>query len=807
MAVVSMVVGAVTDDGATFVAKVDGGGPVQVAVADNATMDDATLFGPIAVDAQGVAKVSATGLDPDTALWWQTFDDGDSSVSSTGRFRTLPAAGTAASFTVGLSGDAGLAPVYPGSGSELAPDRVSNHTIFTTIRQRALDEDWSMFAHLGDLHYYDLGSGSHGIVGGGSLANYRTAYDDVLAQSRQAALYRDVAWHYQWDDHDYGPNNSDGTLATKANALQVYGERVPHYTLGGIDGIYQSWQVGRVQFVALDTRYNRSPNSDPDGPSKTMLGSPQKTWLEGILSMSTAQALVVLSPTPWNGAADDTWAGFATERDELVALFDAYGWLGRMVMVQADRHALGLTGGGTNDHGAFPLLQAAALDASPSAPLSTERFDIVPDTPGRAQYGTIEVTDLGAQILIRLAAWRETTELGSYTLTVVLETPTQVGSAQVNEFAPLITGTHRPVFEARLLTTYQEGDDPTGDDVPILDGTVRYDATTEVLGLLKMRTQGTNPTTGQSWFPRRASSDLAPYGNELFVRRGVDKGDEILWSPLGYFRIEDSEQDDDPEAPIRLSGSDRMAGIVEADVLNPQVFAATRPVSSVFESLVTEVYPDATVVFDDSSGAEPIGRQLVVDDSRYEPLLELADGLGKVFYVDGEGRFRVESAPDDDTIAWRVVAGRGGVLLRSSRRLSRRGGFNAVIVDGEGGGTASPARGVAVDNGPNSPTRFGSRYGQVVHQVSIPSVTTEVQAQAAAREILRRNLGAHYSADFGSIVNPALRPRMVLWVEQRNGDGERHAVETLTIPLVADAAMVGTTRERTLVSIGSQVVN
>lgn len=800
-----MVVGGTTPEGATFVAKVDGGGPVRVAVADNGSMSAPVFTASQAVDAQGVAKVSISGLAADTGYWWQVEDNSAIDTSVTGRFRTHPVVGSAASFTVALAGDAGRNPAYPGSGSDLAADRISNHPVHETIRQRAVDEGWLAFLHLGDLHYYDLGSGSHGIAGGGSLANYRTSYDDVLAQSNQAGLYRDVAWHYQWDDHDYGPNDSDGTLGTKANALAAYGERVPHYALDGSNGIYQAWQIGRVQFVGLDVRYNRDPNTDPAGPTKTMLGTAQKTWLEGILSSSTAQALVVLSSSQWIGDGGDTWGSFADERDELVTMFGDHGWLDRMVLCHADRHAIGITGGATNLWGGFPIMLAATLDAEPAPELvDEERFDVVADTPGRDQYGTITVTDLGSEILLELGAWRDTTSLGSYTLAVVLQTPTQVGSAQVAEFAPLITGSHQPVIEARLITTYQEGDDPDGTDVPIEGGDVRFDATTEVLATFRMTTQGTDPTSGRSWFPRRATAPLAPYGDEIFVRRGVDIGSTILWSPLGYFRLEDTEQDDDPESPIRLAGSDRMAAIVEADMVTPRVFRRTTPVANVFNRLVRDVYPDATVVFDDS-GADPIGRQLVVDDSRYEPLAELADGLAKVFYVDGAGRFRVEAAPSDDTIAWRLAAGRGGVLLRGGRRLSRRGAFNAVVVDGEGGGTDQPARGVAVDSGPTSPTRWGGRFGKVPRRESLPGVTTDLQAAAAAREILRRNLGAYYSADFGSIVNPALRPRMVLWVEQRNGDGEKHVVETLSIPLTVDGTMTGTTRERTLVSIGSQV--
>lgn len=801
MAVTSMVVGATTASGATFVVRVDGGGPVQVAVADNASMDGAVFFGPVAVDGQGVAKVAASGLAAGIGHWWQAFDDGDGSVSAAGRFRTHPPLGFAASFTVAVAGDAGLTAVFPGSGSELIPDRISNHPVHDTIRSEALAGDWLMFLHVGDLHYYDLGSGLHGVAGGGSLANYRRGYDDILLQSNQAALYRDVAWHYQWDDHDYGPNNSDGTLPDKGNALQVYGERAPHRALDGSNGIYQSWQIGRVLFVALDCRFNRSPNTDPQSPSKTMLGSAQKAWLDDLLATSPAQALVVLSSSPWTGTAQDTWAGFTHERDELAAMFGDHGWLGRMVMCYGDKHALGLDSGGTNPYGGFPLLQAASLDASPSASSATGRFDIIPDTPGRAQWGTITVQDLGNVLTIRLAGWKDTTEVGAYTLGIEQPQPTAPGALLRS-----LSGSHKATFEARILSTFQSGDDPAGTAIPILGGDVQMDATAQIQRILELETSGTvEGDSRRSIFPRRATDVLAPYGTEVFVRRGVDVGSTVLWVPLGYYRIDAVEQDDSPFGPIRLSCSDRMAGIVDARPLQPREFQRTRTVASVFVELVGEVYPDAVVIFDDDSGAANVGRVLVMEDSRYAVLQEVATSLGKIMFWDGNGLLRVMTAPAEETPVWEVKAGFHGVLVTAGRRVTRDGVYNAVVATGEGSESdVAPVLGIAVDNGPNSPTRWGGPFGRVPRFYSSPFITNVGQAENAARQLLRNSIGAPFAVDFGSIVNPSLQPYDPIRVTQQDGNRELHVVERLTIPLTADASMSGSTREKTLVVIGAQ---
>lgn len=807
MSVVSMVGGNTTPDGATFVAEVDGGGPVRVAVADNAGMAGPVFTSSQAVDAQGVAKVAITGLDPSTRYWWQVEDNGVLDTGTTGQFLTHPTLGLPASFTLATASCAGGAASVPGSGAELAPTQVSNHPVFDTIRSRGLAEGWVGFHHLGDLHYYHLGDDRHGIVGGGNLSNYRRSYSDVLLQPRQHQLYRELAWSYTWDDNDFDGNNSDGTFVDKANALQVYGERVPHGTLDGSNGIYQSWRVGRVLFIASDTRYLRSPDSDPDGPSKTMLGAAQKTWMEGVLTSSPAEFFVWLMPSQWMfpGSAEDTWGNFATERDELVEMLGDTGWLGRMCMVYGDRHACGIDSGATNQWGSFPVLVASSLDSNSGAGLEG-LYDILDDTGGRNQYGTVEVTDSGSSLAVRLSAWRGESQLGTHQFSIILSSPSIITGATVQEFSPVVAGSHDPKFEARVLTSFQSGEDPPGTDLPIVDGDVQFDATAEVFATLSLTTQGTDPDTGRSWFPRLAGDLLAPYGNEVFVRRGVDIGSAVLWSPLGIFRIETVEQQGDIDSEILLSGSDRMAGLIEADVLEPREFSANTAVASFFAALVGDVYPDALIVFDDEAGIADLGRQIVVDESRFEPLLEVVDGLGKVMFWDGQGRLRITTSPDeDDDPVWTVAAGRGGVLIETGQRVTRRGAPNGVMVLGEGGGSAEPVRGVAIDTGPKSPTRWGGRYGKVLVREQLPTVTTEVQAEDAARELLRRRLGVPHSADFGAVTNPGLRPRMPILVRTRDGNRDRHVVQRLTVPLAVGPHMTGSTRERTHVVIGNVI--
>lgn len=804
-------VGAPTADGATVVAVITGTS-ARLAVSADAQLTSPTFFGPQSPDAGGAVRLVATGLASSQRWWWAVEEDGDISPAQ-GTFRTLPPVGQPASYTIGVVGDAGQQGTY-------VDGRVSNHPIFDTLRQRAVDEDWLQTVHLGDSHYLDIGDDNHITYTGPET--YREAYDRVLTfnntlglDARQGKCWRHNPIVCLWDDHDFGPNNSDRTSPGRDDACTVYRERAPHYDLpagAGANPIHQSWQIGRVLFIGSDVRADRDPNDDPDDETKTMLGSDQMAWLEGLLAdpPDGVEFLIWCMPKPFPhppGAGGDSWGSFSHERDEIMGLLRDHGWLGRMLIISADAHILALDAGSLwhehgHERGAVSTVNAA-LEANPSDPGDHWDHGWI---SGIGQYGTVTVTDIGSSLTVTWTGWRGTEQLMTYSVGVAPSTVI-TSTATVRDLAPLVPGAHRMLAEARVVIDGQSGDDPDGQDLPILTGDVQLDGTAEVRGTLQMETLGIDPDTGRPRMPRRPSDLLAPYGNEVFVRRGVDAGGQRWWSPLGYFRIESAEQDGDSDSPIRLAGQDRMGGIVEADLLAPREYPASTSIATVFADLIGDVHPDALVVFDDSSGFDALGRRLVVDEARYDALAELADALGKVFYVDGEGAFRIEDAPDDDDVIWQARAGRDGVLISSARRVTRQGAYNAVIATGEGADQEDPVRGVAIDAGPTSPTRWGGPFGRVPTTIRSPAIRTVAQAERAAREKLRRSLGAPASADFSAVPNPALRPGHVVRVVAKDGTRDVHRVETVTIPLTPGGELTATTRQQTQVIIGSEVTS
>jgi hypothetical protein len=320
-----------------------------------------------------------------------------------------------------------------------------------------------------------------------------------------------------------------------------------------------------------------------------------------------------------------------------------------------------------------------------------------------------------------------------------------------DRFLKALRGSHARVVQAFVVAPGQTGVEPTGTEIPIISGDVQLDATASIRSTLDITTLGK--------FPTSTTDMLNVYGNEIFVRRGISFGSgDIEWVSLGYFRIHSVEQAQAPDGPISIAAQDRMAGIVEARLLKPKQFLAATTYGTVVNQLVQEVYPWATVSWDDLSYTDAIGRSVICEEDRYEFLDELVTSLGKIWYWDHRGVLVIRSAASLEDPVWLVNSGENGVLSTLSRDLSREGVYNAVVADGEALDTVTPARAVAVDNNPASPTYYYGSFGKVPRFYSSSFITNTSQAQTAANSLLRQKLGLPYNVDFTAVPNPALEP-------------------------------------------------
>jgi alkaline phosphatase D len=146
-----------------------------------------------------------------------------------------------------------------------------------------------------------------------------------------------------WDDHDYGPDNSDGTMKGKERSLQTFKEHWANPAYGEPDnpGVYGKFTRANVEFFLLDGRYHRDPNKATNLVHKTHLGAKQLAWLKRELRASQAPIKVLACGGEWQGyGTDDSWRTFKAERDDLFQFIEDHRIQG-VLLISGDRHFTG----------------------------------------------------------------------------------------------------------------------------------------------------------------------------------------------------------------------------------------------------------------------------------------------------------------------------------------------------------------------------------------------------------------------------------------------------------------------------------
>lgn len=146
--------------------------------------------------------------------------------------------------------------------------------------------------------------------------------------------------HYAiWDDHDYGPNDSDRSFWMKRDALDIFKQfwGNPNYAFDK-EGITGTFQWGDCQFFMLDDRWWRAPN-ELEGSNKDYLGKKQLDWLIDALKFSQATfKFVVCGGQVINPAAQfENYSVYAEEREELLKRI-AEQKIPGVVFLSGDRH-------------------------------------------------------------------------------------------------------------------------------------------------------------------------------------------------------------------------------------------------------------------------------------------------------------------------------------------------------------------------------------------------------------------------------------------------------------------------------------
>ena len=302
-----------------------------------------------------ILKSTVVGLSPDTRYQYQVTIDGKADPSWKGSFKTAPLEGTPTAFRMAIT-----------SCMHIKRAQRSWNLL--------LAEQPDLHLTVGDTHYADTTDPTIQL-------QHHVAY---RRKKEFANVLRQVPTYAIWDDHDYGPNNSDGTAEGKEFSLAGWKQAWPNPASGTPDtsGAFFKFSRGDVDFFVVDGRYHRSPNELPDNDKKRMLGDAQFEWLLSGLKNSKAKFKIIASGSVLHHSKVDGWRIFTFSRHRLFDAIKKHKISG-VIYIGGDMHQSLVWQHHESDRVGYPMIEIMSSGITNGKDLSfaTIDFDTTVDDP------------------------------------------------------------------------------------------------------------------------------------------------------------------------------------------------------------------------------------------------------------------------------------------------------------------------------------------------------------------------------------------------------------------------------------------
>ena len=302
-----------------------------------------------------IFKATLNGLSSDTRYQYVVSIDGKSDPNRKGSFKTAPIEGKSTAFRLAITSCMKIGKPQGSWGLLLA----ENPDLHITV---------------GDTHYADTTDPTVQL-------RHHVAY---RREKEFANVLRNVPIYAIWDDHDYGPNNSDGTAKGKEFSLAGWKQAWANPKLGTADtpGAFFKFSRGDVDFFVVDSRYHRSPNEDQDDEKKRMLGDAQFEWLINGLKNSKARFKMIISGSTLHHSKVDGWRIYTFSRHRL---FDAIkeNEISGAMYVSGDVHQSLVWEHHESDRVGYPMIEIVSSGITNGKDLSfaTIDFDTTVEDP------------------------------------------------------------------------------------------------------------------------------------------------------------------------------------------------------------------------------------------------------------------------------------------------------------------------------------------------------------------------------------------------------------------------------------------
>jgi alkaline phosphatase D len=213
--------------------------------------------------------------------------------------------------------------------------------------------------------------------------------------------------HYAiWDDHDFGPNDSDRGFSLKnmtSEAFRLFWGNPNYIFEGACTGTFE-W--GDAQFFLLDDRWFRAPNDRND--DRTYFGKAQIQWLIDALVFSKANFKFIVTGGQIVNAASlfENYAVFAEERNYLLQRI-ADEKIPGVIFLTGDRHHTILHR--LNRFGTYPLYDftVSPLTSGPGKPndkeKTTDTFVEGTSVENKRNFSTFEITGKANERVLKVS--------------------------------------------------------------------------------------------------------------------------------------------------------------------------------------------------------------------------------------------------------------------------------------------------------------------------------------------------------------------------------------------------------------------
>lgn len=177
-----------------------------------------------------------------------------------------------------------------------------------------------------------------------------------------------------WDDHDYGPNDTDAHFIYRDASLRLFKRYWANgeYGTTAAPGIFSRARYGDVELFLLDGRsYRETP-----GAGASLYGAGQLAWLKEALAASTAPFKLIAGGSQFlsDGNGYESWGDYPEERRLFLDWLAGSG-IGGVLLLSGDRHFTSLRR--LDRQGLYPLyeLTCSPLTSSPERETPAEAGD------------------------------------------------------------------------------------------------------------------------------------------------------------------------------------------------------------------------------------------------------------------------------------------------------------------------------------------------------------------------------------------------------------------------------------------------